>query len=319
MAGWGLTDPSDPSSIPAQLQWAATVVQPPTYCAANDGLPFDSAMQFCTVHAPYYDNSFCHGDSGGPLIANYLSGQSGTPTEIGVISNSPGCSTSAPDVYTRADTISSWVNSEIAAAALASPAPPGSTSMPPPVEPPTALPPAAVTTGRMLLSEAKSDVRQVLSHVMGRRFRKRPPVRLQLLSRLDQQVRLRPAMVVRRHEHQRLLRRCNGLAARTERAGRVDRPLRNPLGQRLVLLALRPSQPLSRLDQARCLVDPTTLERADSRAHESTCRTTGYQCGAPRVCPMRGRRRGARARQRDRRASPDDSDRGQAVARWQRA
>ncbi len=131
MAGWGLTDASDLSSISAPLQWAATVVQRPTYCAANDGLPFDSSTQLCSINAPYDDNSSCHGDSGGPLIANYPSGQSGTPTEIGVISNSPDCSTSAPDVFTRADTISSWVNSQIAAAA---PQPPA-TSAPPPAVP----------------------------------------------------------------------------------------------------------------------------------------------------------------------------------------
>jgi hypothetical protein len=73
--GWGLTDASDSLSVPDQLQWAATVVQRPTYCAANDGLPFDSSTHFCSIHAPYFDNSFCRRDSDGPLIANYLSGQ----------------------------------------------------------------------------------------------------------------------------------------------------------------------------------------------------------------------------------------------------
>jgi hypothetical protein len=173
MAGWGLTDLSD-SAIPDQLQWAATVLQRPTYCAANDGLPFDSSTQVCSIDAPYYDNTFCHGDSGGPLIANYLSGQSGTPTEIGIISNTTaGCSTSAPDVFTRADTISAWVNGQIAADAPPSLTPPTTTPTPPPaVQTPTGVPPAALTTGRMLLNAAKSDVHQVLAHVFGRRFSK---------------------------------------------------------------------------------------------------------------------------------------------------
>ncbi|MGH2868014.1 MAG: S1 family peptidase [Solirubrobacteraceae bacterium] len=172
MAGWGLTDSSSSASMPDQLQWAATVVQRPTYCAAHDGLPFDSSAQFCSIDAPYDDNSFCHGDSGGPLIANYLSGQSGPATEIGVISNvAAGCPTSAPDVFTRADSISTWVNAQIASDAPQSPSASPTASTPPPaVQTPTAVPPAAVTTGRMLPNEAKSDARQVLSHVLGRRF-----------------------------------------------------------------------------------------------------------------------------------------------------
>jgi secreted trypsin-like serine protease len=59
MAGWGLTDASDPDSVPEELQWAPTVVQRTTYCAntaAQARAPFDSSSEFCAIDAPYDDD-----------------------------------------------------------------------------------------------------------------------------------------------------------------------------------------------------------------------------------------------------------------------
>jgi hypothetical protein len=69
-------------------------------------------VQFCTIDAPYYDTSACFGDSGGPLLADDLVGQPGSPTEIGIASRvgDDTCSTSRPDIFTRADLIASWAD-----------------------------------------------------------------------------------------------------------------------------------------------------------------------------------------------------------------
>lgn len=159
-AGWGETIGGEISSAPTSLQDTSTVVQAPTYCARNYP-QFDPNTQLCTIDAPYYDSGTCFGDSGGPLIANDLVGQSGDPTEIGIASRVIGsCSTTRPDLYTRADAISTWANAWIAAQPVSTP-PARSGQSPSPSKP--SLP-------RMALTEAKSYIKQTLAAVFRTRF-----------------------------------------------------------------------------------------------------------------------------------------------------
>lgn len=156
ITGWGLTDPNDTSSIPAQLQWSSTVLQDSRYCDANYPDPFDPSLETCVVDAPYYDNGTCFGDSGSPLIANNIQGQPGNPTEIGVLSTAPAsCATNRPDYFTRTDAIAAWVNAEIAAV------PPGSVGVV-----------SQTHSGglRMTATYAKDYTRQTLGGVFERRY-----------------------------------------------------------------------------------------------------------------------------------------------------
>jgi trypsin len=107
VAGWGLTDPAVADSQPAVLQWAPTVLQAASWCGARLS-SFDPAGQLCTSAAPARATSVCNGDSGGPVLAGELSGQSGTPTEIAVINQSDDCSVRGPNYSTRVDALWSW-------------------------------------------------------------------------------------------------------------------------------------------------------------------------------------------------------------------
>ncbi len=111
VAGWGLTDPSA-TVLPTQLQGANTGVQSDTYCAEQDyfktGAEFDSSDQMCTIDAPADATAICHGDSGGPLLAEI----SGAWTEVGVTSYGT-CSPSLPSYFTRVDTYANWIQSWI--------------------------------------------------------------------------------------------------------------------------------------------------------------------------------------------------------------
>jgi V8-like Glu-specific endopeptidase len=132
--GWGLTDPHDSSSIPLDAQQADTVVQANGYCGSrlwlNDS-PFDATTELCAVDAPYYHESTCPGDSGGPLLANDREGRPGTVTEIGIVVQGPaGCEGSEPDLFTRVSAISPWANRWISALHPPSP-PPARASNPP--------------------------------------------------------------------------------------------------------------------------------------------------------------------------------------------
>jgi hypothetical protein len=122
VAGWGLAYPSA-GKIPEQLQAASTVVQGPGYCRQAVGryYPFFSAAaQLCAIDPPSYSVSTCHGDSGGPAIAV----SHGIAVEVGITSlGTSECSPAYPDVFTRVDRISSWVESWIAATEGAAPTP----------------------------------------------------------------------------------------------------------------------------------------------------------------------------------------------------
>jgi trypsin len=146
IAGWGLTDGSDPYSEPTQLQWATTVTQSATYCALRAVLaetPFDAGGQLCAIDASSYETSTCNGDSGGPVIADYWTPD---PIEVGITawggSNaSTSCDTDFPDFFTRADSISTWAAGWIKTLAPApTPAP-----KPAPRPKPNPTPPSAPT------------------------------------------------------------------------------------------------------------------------------------------------------------------------------
>jgi Trypsin len=145
ITGWGETIGGDTSSSPTALRWATTVLQSSSYCNYTLAFgPFDPATELCTINAPTYATSTCFGDSGGPLLANDLTGQLGTPTEVGITSRVVGyCSTTYPDIFTRVDTIYPWVQSSITALTPAAPPPP-----PPPLPPPPPAPLAGLYGGR---------------------------------------------------------------------------------------------------------------------------------------------------------------------------
>jgi secreted trypsin-like serine protease len=125
IAGWGLNDHGAKPKQSPILRRAATYVQSRTYCR-NHGRAyypfFNASLQLCTTTPPGFSIGTCHGDSGGPALAYRVDG---TPVEIGITSLGPAdCDTTLPDVFTRADLVSSWVGEWIAAAAAVAP-PPG--------------------------------------------------------------------------------------------------------------------------------------------------------------------------------------------------
>ena len=168
IAGWGLTDPAN-ANTPDQLQYTSTVVQSPGFCAAHGGanFPFDAATELCTLDAPYDDDSVCYGDSGGPVIANDLQGQPGTPTEIGVIDSSINCSTTTPDYYARVDSFLPWADQLIAT--LTPPATTESSSS-------TTKPKTQLFT--FPVAQGRADTRTVLDGVFRRAFRQGTNVEL---------------------------------------------------------------------------------------------------------------------------------------------
>ena len=113
IAGWGLTDSSDPYSQPDQVQWATTVTGSAAYCTQEASLvdsAFDAAGQLCAVDAPTDQTGTCSGDSGGPVLADYLTA---SPIEVGITNwgmgnSSDPCYTNLPDFFIRADSISTW-------------------------------------------------------------------------------------------------------------------------------------------------------------------------------------------------------------------
>lgn len=123
MAGWGLTS-IKANDIPAQLQQGATRLQSGKSCRSRTShyYPvYSTAQQLCTLSQPTLKTGVCSGDSGGPAIATR---GDGSVVEIGVASSvGPACSTKLPNVYTRVDKISSWVQRWIAAIEAGGPRP----------------------------------------------------------------------------------------------------------------------------------------------------------------------------------------------------
>ncbi len=123
VAGWGLTK-GNAKDIPTQLQEGTTTVQPKSLCdkQVRRYYPFYSpGIQLCALDKPSYRVGVCHGDSGGPAIATAADG---TPVEVGINSMvGPGCTTKAPNVFTRVDRVSEWVGRWIAAVEAGGPRP----------------------------------------------------------------------------------------------------------------------------------------------------------------------------------------------------
>ncbi|HEX4305136.1 MAG TPA: serine protease [Solirubrobacterales bacterium] len=113
VAGWGIDDRKT-EHAPNQLQSAAVPIEEASRCknGTKRFYPFfDPERQVCTLDAPHFHITTCHGDSGGPAIATR---PDGTPVELGVTSLGDGtCNPSSPAVFTRVDQISSWVQSWI--------------------------------------------------------------------------------------------------------------------------------------------------------------------------------------------------------------
>jgi secreted trypsin-like serine protease len=114
VAGWGLTS-ADAEEISGELRAGETVVQSSAYCGrqvARFYAFYSPATQLCAIDAPTYATGTCHGDSGGPAVAQ----ADGEAVQIGIVSlGQSKCSTALPDVFTRVDQVSSWVASWIAA------------------------------------------------------------------------------------------------------------------------------------------------------------------------------------------------------------
>jgi hypothetical protein len=137
IAGWGAT--SGTGGLMTALQTGTTVTQSPAYCASQDGadsLAFDPTSEFCAID-PNYAIGTCHGDSGGPAI---VTPTPGSVLEVGIASRADAeCATTVPDIFTRVDLVSGWVDDEIAAVAPVPQASPTSTT-------PASTPVAAATT-----------------------------------------------------------------------------------------------------------------------------------------------------------------------------
>jgi secreted trypsin-like serine protease len=123
VAGWGV-DNRNTGHLPNQLQSAAVPIAESSRCKEGTRLYytfFDPERQFCTIDAPKFHVTTCHGDSGGPAIATR---PDGTPVEVGVTSlGDPSCNPAGPAVFTRVDQISSWVQRWIDAVEAGGPAP----------------------------------------------------------------------------------------------------------------------------------------------------------------------------------------------------
>jgi secreted trypsin-like serine protease len=123
IAGWGVDDRST-GHAPNQLQAATVPIEEASLCRMGTRrfYPFfEPASQVCTIDAPHFKITSCHGDSGGPAIAVR---SDGTPVEIGVTSLGDGtCNPTSPALFTRVDQIEPWVQSWIDAVESGGPTP----------------------------------------------------------------------------------------------------------------------------------------------------------------------------------------------------
>jgi secreted trypsin-like serine protease len=109
-AGWGETIADDASSAAPQLQTGTVSILPNATC--QSAVEFHPGVTLCVGGAGYRPAT-CHGDSGGPLIANTATGA----VQIGIVSYSATSCGIAPDYFTRVAAVQSWVASAIAGTA----------------------------------------------------------------------------------------------------------------------------------------------------------------------------------------------------------
>jgi secreted trypsin-like serine protease len=123
LAGWGLTRPNAADG-PGSLRTTSMVVQAPSFCKQKTRRyypEYSPAQQLCTLDVPSKKSGGCFGDSGGPVIGLRADG---VPVELGVVSTGgPFCSTKLPNIFTRADFISTWVAEWITAVETGAPRP----------------------------------------------------------------------------------------------------------------------------------------------------------------------------------------------------
>ena len=151
IAGWGETEYGQ-TQLTGELMWARSTVRG----SRCNGTHLRADAQICVAHPPGVASGDCFGDSGGPLLAAGPRGQG--LVEIGLSHQLFGhCSTKFPDIYTRADLISPWVDRWIAA-----------------VDPPQATrrrrKPSVPVLDNPL---AEGDTRQTLLEVLGKPFKRR--------------------------------------------------------------------------------------------------------------------------------------------------
>lgn len=123
LAGWGLTDPNA-TAPPQNLQSTSNVVLGPSACKSRTQSyypPYSTSGQMCTIDPPDRRSGGCFGDSGGPVIAQRADG---SPVELGIVSTGgPECSTKLPNIFTRADLVSTWATEWVAAIETGAPPP----------------------------------------------------------------------------------------------------------------------------------------------------------------------------------------------------
>jgi len=103
VAGWGQTN-FEQEGFTESLMWAKTVVES-SRCEGLWG-------RICAIDFPKAKAGICHGDSGGPIVATGRK-QHGW-IEIGITEAVfDKCTTRRPQLFTRTDPISKWINSRI--------------------------------------------------------------------------------------------------------------------------------------------------------------------------------------------------------------
>ena len=123
LAGWGLTN-INAGAPPNTLHATSNVVLNPSACKSRSRSyypAFSTSAQMCTIDPPDRKNGGCFGDSGGPVIGQRADG---SPVEIGIVSTGgPQCSTKVPNIFTRADLVSTWAMEWVAAIETGAPPP----------------------------------------------------------------------------------------------------------------------------------------------------------------------------------------------------
>ncbi len=151
IAGWGEIEYGQ-KQLTGELMWARSTVRG-GHCF---GSHFNVKARICVTHPPGVASGSCFGDSGGPLLAAGPKGQG--LVEIGLAHAVFGnCSTKFPDIYTRADLISPWVDRWIAALD----------------PPPSTRPPSEPSVPALDNPLAEIDTRQALREGLGIPFKRR--------------------------------------------------------------------------------------------------------------------------------------------------